>query len=82
MGGACSTYGERRYADRVFVGKPEGRRSLEDPALDGSMILKWIFEKWDGAWTGLIWLRIGQAAGSCECGNEHLSSVKCGELLH
>jgi hypothetical protein len=28
MGGACSTYGERRGANRVLVGKPEGRRPL------------------------------------------------------
>jgi hypothetical protein len=26
---------------------------LEDPSVDGR-ILKWIFNKWDGAWTGLI----------------------------
>jgi hypothetical protein len=27
--------------------------------------------KWDeGAWTGLIWLRIGKGGGTCECGNE------------
>ena len=33
---------------------------LEDPGLDGRIILRWIFRKWDvGAWTGLIWLRIG-----------------------
>jgi hypothetical protein len=28
MGGASSTYGERRDAYRVLVGKPEGKRSL------------------------------------------------------
>jgi len=29
----------------------------------------------------LIWLRIGQLAGYCECGNEPLGSIKCGEFL-
>jgi hypothetical protein len=30
---------------------------LEDPGVDGRIILKWIFEKWDGGMTELIWLR-------------------------
>jgi hypothetical protein len=37
---------------------------LEDPSVDGRVILKWIFEKWDRmAWTGSIWLRIGTGGG-------------------
>jgi len=28
MGRACSTYGERRGAYRILVGKPEGKRPL------------------------------------------------------
>jgi hypothetical protein len=31
MGGACSTYGERRGVYRVLVGKPEGKRPLGRP---------------------------------------------------
>jgi hypothetical protein len=40
--------GERRGAYRVLVGKPEGDH-LEDPGVDGRIILKWILEEWYGA---------------------------------
>ena len=33
MGGACSTYGDRRGVYRVSVGKPEGKRPLGRPRL-------------------------------------------------
>jgi hypothetical protein len=32
---------------------------LENPGVDERKILKRIFRRWDGAWTGFIWLRIG-----------------------
>jgi hypothetical protein len=39
---------------------------LEDPDIDGRIILRWIFGQWDvGVRTGLIWLMIGT-------GGEHL----------
>jgi hypothetical protein len=31
MGGACSTYGEKRGAYRILVGRPEGRRPFGRP---------------------------------------------------
>jgi len=36
--------GERRNSYRVLVGKPEGRRHLEDPDVDGRIILNYILK--------------------------------------
>jgi hypothetical protein len=39
--------------------------ALEVLGVDGRIKLKLIFEKWDGegAWAGLVWLRIGAGGG-------------------
>jgi len=36
---------------------------LEEPGVDGRIMLRSIFRKWEGAWTGLMWLRIGTGGG-------------------
>jgi hypothetical protein len=62
MGGICSVYGERCL--QGVGGKSEGRNHLEDPGVDGRIILRWIFRKWNvGVWTGSSWLRTGIGGG-------------------
>jgi hypothetical protein len=36
---------EMRNAYSIFVGEPEGKRSLGRPGVDGRIILEWISEK-------------------------------------
>jgi hypothetical protein len=51
-------WGERRGVYSARCGNLEGKDHLEDPDLEGRIILRWIVRKWDvGIWTGLIWLR-------------------------
>ena len=49
--------GEDRGVQRVLVGKPEGKRSLGRPNVDGRIILRWIFRKLEGVrgyWMELV----------------------------
>jgi uncharacterized membrane protein len=55
---------------------------LEDPGLNGWILLKLILYKHDEkAWTGLIWLWIEKMAGCCEHDNETSGSLKFREYL-
>ena len=58
--GHVARMGEGRSVHRVLVGKPEGERT----DVDGRIILRWIFGKWEGVLgTGWNWLRIGTGGG-------------------
>jgi hypothetical protein len=46
MGGACSTYGGEMYTGFRW-GNVRERDHLEDPDVDVTIILRWIFRKWD-----------------------------------
>jgi hypothetical protein len=74
--------GNRRGACKVLVPIPGERDHLKDLGVDGRIILKCIFKKWDGR-HGLDCSGSGegQVAGACECCNELSGSIKCGEFL-
>ena len=58
--GHVARMGERRSVFRVLMGKPEGKKHLGEPYVDGKIILRWIFRNLDlGVWTGLSCLRRG-----------------------
>jgi hypothetical protein len=55
---------EGRGAYRILVGRPEGRRPLGRPRHRWEDNIKMVFQEVGlGAWTGLIWLRIGTVGG-------------------
>ena len=65
IGRACSTYGGRRGAYTVLVGKPEGSRQLGRLRRRWEDNIKIDLGKWagGGTWTGSLWLRIGTGGG-------------------
>ena len=63
--GHVARMGERIGVYMVLVGgNLRERDHLGDPGVDGTIILRWIFRKWDvGTWSGSSWLRIGTGGG-------------------
>ena len=65
MGGACGTYGRKREVYiRFWWGNLKERDQWGDQDVDGRIILRWIFRKWEVVvGTGWSWLRIGTSGG-------------------
>jgi hypothetical protein len=73
---------EERCIQGFWKGNLRERDHLGNPGLDGRIILRWFFRKWDvTVWTGLSWLRIGTGGSTGECANEPPGSIKCVEFL-
>jgi hypothetical protein len=73
--------GKRRGLYRVLVGKPGGNRQLGRPRRRWEDDIKIDLQELEcGVYIGLSWLRMGQVAGTCECGNELWGSIKCREF--
>jgi len=59
MGGACSTYGDRRGEYGVLVGKPGGKKPLGRPGRGWEDNIKMDIQE-----MGSSWLRIGTGGGN------------------
>jgi hypothetical protein len=55
--------GERKVVNTVWRGNLRKLDHLENPGVNGRVILRWIFKTLDGASTGLIWFRISTSGG-------------------
>ena len=75
--------GEGRGIYRGLVGKPEGKRLLGKPRRIWEDNIKMDLQ--EVGCGGMDWIELAQdrdrCAGTCECGNEPLGSVKCWEFL-
>jgi hypothetical protein len=61
MGGACSTCGGEGRGIQGFGGNLRERD--HGPGVDGRIILRWIFRKWDVG--GLEWIDLAQDRDRC-----------------
>jgi hypothetical protein len=81
MAGHGGCMEDRRGAYRVLVGKHE-RNHLQDLGVDGKMILKLIFKKWDG---GMDWIYLAKDRGKCWALVNAVMNLRvpkeCGEFL-
>jgi len=64
VGGTCRAYGEGGAFTRFWWGSLREGDRWGDPGVDGRIILRWIFRKWEGVVkTGWSWFRIGTGGG-------------------
>jgi hypothetical protein len=61
--GHVACIGKREVHTGFWWGDRKEGDHLGDPGVDGRIILKWISNKWGGAWTGFSRFRIGTGGG-------------------
>jgi hypothetical protein len=59
----------------LFGGSTKGKRPQGKPGRRWRMILKQIFKKWNGEWTGLMWLRT-ETIGMLSCQNQKFGETR------
>jgi hypothetical protein len=63
-GEEISVWEGRKPYTGFWWGNLRERDYFRDPGIDGGIILRWIFRKWDvGVWSRSSWLRIGTGGG-------------------
>jgi hypothetical protein len=74
--------GEGRVVYRILVGKPEGKRPLGRPRHRWKDNIEMDLQTVGcGGMDRIELAQDRQVAGTCECGNEPLGSIKCREFL-
>jgi len=64
MGKVFGEFGRGEAYTGFWWGNLTKRVHSGDPGVDGRIIIRWIFRKWDlGLWTGSSWIRIGTGGG-------------------
>jgi len=58
MSGACSSYGGEEVHTGIWWGNLKEKDHLEEPGMDGRIILRWIFREWNGG--GIDWIVLAQ----------------------
>jgi hypothetical protein len=71
---------DRRVVYKVLLGRPEGRRHLEDPGVDGRIPLKLTFK--NIVWQGVDWIDMDQERDKWwALVHMVMGSTKCGKFL-
>jgi len=62
MAGHVARVGRGKVRTWFWWGNMKERAHLEDPGVDGRIILKWIFKKWNG---DINWINLAQKRDRC-----------------